>query len=125
MVRDVLRYALASEAAGSHRAFEEIIQGILQLKAEALGVSLTNAEVAGVRRALNHLPPFKDVRQSLSELAKQFRLAVLTQSSPETVRAQLANAQLSSLFEHILSVEPVNCYRPTPAAYEYVAHHLG
>ena len=53
------------------------------------------------------------------------RLAALTNSTEEVAEAQMANAGLSDLFEHVLSADNVRRLKPAPEPYHMAAERLG
>jgi 2-haloacid dehalogenase len=74
---------------------------------------------AGGREAaerLTDLPAFPDVRPGLDALAGR-RLAVLSNGTQEGARALVENAGLADRFEHVLTADQVERYKPAPEVY--------
>jgi 2-haloacid dehalogenase len=74
---------------------------------------------AGGREAaerLRELPAFPDVGPGLDALAGR-RLAVLSNGTQDGVRALVENAGLADRFEHLLSADQVERYKPAPEIY--------
>jgi 2-haloacid dehalogenase len=77
---------------------------------------------AGGREAadrLTELPAFPDVRSGLDLLAGR-SLAVLSNGTQDGSRALVENAGLADRFEHVLSADQVERYKPAPEVYALV-----
>jgi 2-haloacid dehalogenase len=78
------------------------------------------ASQAGGKEAaerLTSLPAFPDVPPGLDALAGRYRLAVLSNGTQEGARALVDNAGLADRFEHILTADQVERYKPAPELY--------
>jgi len=125
-VTGVLQYSMALTLSGEYRAFSDIAVAVLRMEADSRKIKLSDRAVDQTRAALRSMPPFRDVPGALRELRNAgFRLAVLTNSAAEDVRAQLASANLSGYFEHVLSVAQVRRFKPARETYESAANALG
>ena len=74
------------------------------------------------------LPAHPEVPDALSRLhSAGFPFATLTNSSPETARAQLGHAGILEHFDQVLSVAVVRRYKPEPEPepYHMAAERLG
>ena len=77
------------------------------------------AAQAGGREAadlLKELPAFPDVRPGLDALAGR-RLAILSNGTQEGARALVENAGFGAMFEHLLTADQVERYKPAPEVY--------
>lgn len=123
---EVIQYAMAVTASGGFVALGEIAGAVLEMAAAAYGVRLSRTEIREVRESMQSLPPYPEVRGALERLRRDgFRLAVLTNSAPSAMRAQLRHAGLDGCFERMLSVAEVKRYKPDPATYRYAARAMG
>lgn len=122
----VLQHSMATSLAGDYRPFDEIAATVLEMSAMAHGVQLRPADADRVRDGMKKLPPFSDVKKALAKLqAGGYRLAVLTNSSRDSLKEQLRNAGLEKYFEEAFSVDMVRRFKPAPDTYRAAAHLLG
>jgi 2-haloacid dehalogenase len=66
---------------------------------------------------LTSLPAFPDVRPGLDALARRAPLAVLSNGTQEGAHKLVENAGLADRFEHILTADQVERYKPAPEVY--------
>src|SRR3954471_8458736 len=85
---------------------------VAMLAAQAAGA----ADPSAVAAALRDLPAFPDVRPGLDALAGR-RLAVLSNGTQDGARALVENAGLADRFEHLLTADQVERYKPAPEVY--------
>ena len=89
-------------------------------------VALAESDRNHILTTMRSLPPHTDVKDNLQRLKDQgFRLAPLTNSSPQMVDQQIANAGLASYFERWFSVDSVGSFKPDAAPYQMAADQLG
>src|SRR4051812_25605929 len=70
---------------------------------------------------LTSLPAFPDVRPGLDALGERRPLAVLSNGTQEGARALVDNAGLTEHFEHVLTADQVERYKPAPEVYGMAA----
>jgi 2-haloacid dehalogenase len=115
----MIQSALVTTVTGGYRPFGEI-------GAAALRMVAPDASPEALRATLASAPAWDDVRPALERLrARGDRLAALTQSMPEVLEAQLANAGIADLFEAALSVDGARRFKPAPEPYRYACERLG
>ena len=79
-----------------------------------------------VAAAMADLAPYPDVDDALGRLGRAgWTTVALTNSGQDMVESQCANAGLSARFDHIVSVQQVETYKPAPAPYLHVADLVG
>src|SRR3954470_9994185 len=66
---------------------------------------------------LTSLPAFPDVRPGLDALAGRPPLAILSNGTQDGARTLVENAGLAGRFEHILTADQVERYKPAPEVY--------
>jgi 2-haloacid dehalogenase len=120
-----LQYTWLRAAQGRHADFWQVTGDALDFALETLGIG-----PAGLRERLMSLyltlDVFPEVPAVLQRLkAADFRLAVLSNGSPDMLRAAVARAKIGAMFEAILSVEEVGVYKPHPRVYELAVARLG
>lgn len=72
------------------------------------------------------LSPYDDALSCLTWLKEQgFRTAILSNGSPDMLRAAVESAGISSQLDKLLSVDDLKTFKPTPAVYEMVLDSFG
>jgi len=95
---------LVTVVLGTYVDFGTIGRGALDMVADRLGKTLTDDDRKRILGTIRELPPHPEVRASLERLkAAGFRLGTLTNSTKDVAGAQMRNAGLIDLFEHVLS----------------------
>jgi 2-haloacid dehalogenase len=121
-----IQSALVSIVTNKYTNFGAIGMGALSMVAARHGVTLTEDHRQAIREGMVHLPPHPDVRPALERLRSAgLRLATLTNSTLQVAEAQITNAGLRDLFEHVLSADTVQRLKPSPEPYRAAAAHLG
>ncbi len=119
---EVIQYSMATTLSGSFREFADIAIAVLDMAAAARHIRLSRESAEDIRVALQHLPPFDDVKPALGRLRRAgFRLAALSNSSQRALDAQIRNAGLAPYFEKALSVDSTRVYKPAPETYRAAA----
>jgi len=89
-----------------------------------LGISPEQAVVDRVVAAYNALTPYPEAAEALTALA-DYRLAILSNGSPDMLNTLVENSCLDGFFEAVISVSAKQTYKPDPRAYELVQERLG
>ena len=67
------------------------------------------------------LSPYAEVPSVLSRLeAAGHKLAVLSNALPSMLKTAMDASRITELFDKLLSVDALKCYKPTPAVYQLV-----
>ncbi len=65
------------------------------------------------------LSPYPEVREVLEDLKKKnFKLAILSNGTPDLLNELVENNKLNNLFDDLFSIEDVKIYKPDPSVYE-------
>ena len=65
------------------------------------------------------LSPYPEVRGVLEDLKKKnFKLAILSNGTPDLLNELVENNELNNLFDDLFSVEELKIYKPDPRVYE-------
>ena len=122
----LLHSSLTVTLADDYKDFGKLAGAALDVVAKIRNVSLTDEDRKTILETIKKLPPHADVPESLERLhSNGFRLFTLTNSPPETLRAQMENSGLLEYFEDTFSVEDVRKFKPAIATYQSVAKKLG
>ncbi|HEY0776800.1 MAG TPA: haloacid dehalogenase type II [Gemmatirosa sp.] len=124
--RQVQELFMTSIATGVYRPFDQLADVALDMTAQQLDMAAVPADGRSrIRRELPALPLHADVRPALDRLrGAGVRVAVLTNSTEKAIRAQMTANDLADSFERLLSIDPVERYKPAPEAYAYAAREL-
>lgn len=123
----MLQYSLVDSITGNYRDFAQVGVGALMMIAERQGLSLDREGAeAAIIEPIRRLPAHADVEPALQALkAKGFEMMALTNSSRAGVVAQLTNAGIIHLFDHVISTEEVQAFKPDPRPYEHALEVSG
>ena len=103
-------------ASGRYRPLPEVAAAAFIAAAREAGAEVDEAGAHDLASNLAALPPYPEVAESLERLGDR-RLAVLSNGTADGVRALVERAGLGSHFEHLLSVDEVERFKPAPEAY--------
>ena len=123
----MLHHSLVDSTTKRFHTFGEIGVAALLMVAETEGIPLTQEQAqAAIVTPLRSLPPHSDVRAGLQKLKdKGYTLVSLTNSSNKGVYTQFYNAGLLAFFDHRLSVEDINHYKPDLRTYAWATEKMG
>ena len=122
----LLRHSLVATLTDTYAPFDVLGVDALRLVAARAGIGLSEDAAAHVVDGMRHLPPHPDVRPAITRLRDHgFRIATLTNSPPHLLTDQLANAEITDLFDMPMSVDPVRKFKPHPDTYRSGAKRLG
>jgi 2-haloacid dehalogenase len=122
----LLRHSLVATVTDTYAPFDVLGVDALRLVASKAGIDLSEADAAQVVDGMRHLPPHPDVRPAITRLRDHgFRVATLTNSPPHLLIDQLANAEVTDLFDMTMSIDPVRKFKPHPDTYRSGAKRLG
>jgi 2-haloacid dehalogenase len=112
-----LQYTWLRAAQGRHADFWQVTGEALDFALETLQI----ADAALRDRLMNlylTLDVFPEVRSVLQRLkAAGLKVAILSNGSPQMLRAAVAGARIDALLDAVLSVEEVGVYKPHPRVY--------
>ncbi|MBC8745892.1 2-haloacid dehalogenase [Paraburkholderia sp. WC7.3g] len=115
--------AARTDAPGEHyRPFWDITLDALRFAAKRLQLTLGRAaekRLMDEYACLSAFPDAAPVLRALREPAAASRvgLAILSNGNPQMLDIAVKSAGMNALFDHVLSVDAVRAYKPSPAAY--------
>lgn len=119
-----LQYTWLRAAQGRHADFWQVTGEALDFALETLHI----ADAALRDRLMNlylTLDVFPEVRSVLQRLkAAGLKVAILSNGSPQMLRAAVAGARIDALLDAVLSVEEVGVYKPHPRVYALAVDRL-
>ena len=112
-----LEYTWLRSLMKKHKNFWQITEDSLDKSMETFQIdkSLRNDLLS----LYKELSPFSEVKNVLENLKKKsFKLAILSNGTPELLNHLVKSSDLENLFDNIFSVEEVKIYKPDPKVYD-------
>ena len=104
--------------------FWEVTAEALRSAAHQLRIHASEEALHSLMAAYLSPDAFADVRTGLDAL-KEFPFAILSNGSPKMLEAAVRANGLDSFFTHVISVDEVKTYKPSPEVYELGTRTLG
>lgn len=124
--QQLLQSAFLSTLLGPYTDFGALGTAALEMIAQKHGLTVPPEQKAAILQGMGSLPPHPEVAGALERLQRGgLRLAALTNSAPDTARAQIAFAGLGEFFEQVLSAAEVRRLKPAPEPYRMAAERMG
>ncbi|WP_121354320.1 haloacid dehalogenase type II [Flavisolibacter nicotianae] len=121
----LLQYSLVDNCTDNYHDFASTASATLDMAAKTLMADLDEKEKKAALQSIKELPAYDDVPKGLKLLKENgFRLATLTNSSTNTLVAQLQYAELTEYFEATLSIDTIKKYKPSLETYKWAADQL-
>jgi 2-haloacid dehalogenase len=119
-----LEYTWLRALMGTYADFWVVTEAALRYSIRRLGLGATEAQVRRLMDAYLSLACFPEVKAALGRLAGRPR-AVLSNGSPAMLAAAVTASALTVLLEHVISVDRVKTYKPSPLVYALGPQVLG
>jgi 2-haloacid dehalogenase len=119
-----LEYTWLSSLMGRYRDFWWVTERGLRYALAAVGVAAKPEAVEEAMAAYLTLDAYPDVAEALASLGDR-RLAILSNGSPRMLRAAVESAGLGDHFEHVISAETAQVFKPSPRFYRLGPETLG
>ena len=119
-----LEYSWLLSLMGRYEDFWQVTARALRFACRALKLPNEATQQARLMEAYLHLDPYPEVYAALAALA-DYPLAILSNGSPPMLAAVVASANLQQTFAHVISVDEVRIYKPSPQVYGLAAEKLG
>ena len=122
----LLQLSMLSVVTDEYQDFSELAPPALTAVAESQGVELADGAWASVGSAMAGIAPFPDVVGGLTQLREAgWMTMALTNSATASVNAQVDANGLRPLFDHVVSVDEVGVFKPSPRVYQHAATVAG
>ncbi|MBE7549969.1 MAG: haloacid dehalogenase type II [Anaerolineales bacterium] len=119
-----LEYTWLLSLMGRYEDFWHITEKALRFACRALKLPYDEAQQAQLLEAYLHLEPYPEVQQALTGLTG-YPLAILSNGSPAMLEPLVSNAGLQGTFAHVISVDELKIYKPSPQVYRLAVDKLG
>ena len=112
-----LEYTWLRSLMKNYKNFWQITEDSLDKSMETFQIdkSLRN-DLLSLYKELSPYPEVKNVLENLKK--KSFKLAILSNGTPELLNHLVKSSDLENLFDDIFSVEEVKIYKPDPKVYD-------
>ena len=119
-----LEYTWLRSLMGRYEDFWAVTEAALRHTIRRLGLAASPDQFARVMNAYLSLACFPDVRAALDRLAGRPR-AILSNGAPGMLDAAVTSSGLAGCLDHVISVDEVKTYKPSPAVYALGPRYLG
>ena len=111
-----LEYTWLRALMGRYEDFWQVTEAALRFAVRRLGIAASEAQLKRLMEAYLSLAAFPEVKAALERL-KGSPLAILSNGSPKMLEAAVRGSGLGPCLQHVLSVDAVKTYKPSPAVY--------
>jgi 2-haloacid dehalogenase len=118
-----LEYTWLRSLMGRYEDFRFVTGESLRYTLGTLGLTADQALFDRIVEAYNTLTPYPEAAEALAGL-KAYRLAILSNGSPDMLDALVRNSGLDRSLDAVISVDAKRAYKPDPRAYELVQERL-
>ena len=120
-----LQYSMMRSLMGRHKDFWQLTEDGLVYACKSLSLELTADTRTRLLEAYLSLAAFPDVKPGLEALkTRGLRLAILSNGEPKMLEAAARSAGILTLLDHIVSVEEVKIFKPSPRVYNLAPERL-
>lgn len=119
-----LEYTWLLSLMNRYEDFDQVTAKALRFACRALNLPYEEIQQTQLLAAYLHLETYPEVKQALAALAG-YPLAILSNGSPPMLEPLVANAGLQGTFAHVLSVDELKIYKPSPQVYRLAVNKLG
>ncbi|HTI55703.1 MAG TPA: haloacid dehalogenase type II [Verrucomicrobiae bacterium] len=119
-----LEYTWLRSLMGRYEDFWLVTGQALRFALRRLGVAAGEAQIEALMSAYLTLRTFPEVPDALRALRGAPR-AILSNGSPHMLESAVRSSGLGGVFDHVLSVDAVGVYKPSPRVYEMAPRALG
>ena len=112
-----LEYTWLRSLMKRHKNFWDITEDSLDKSMKVFNINKNmKSELLSLYKILS---PYPEVRGVLEDLKKKnFKLAILSNGTPDLLNELVENNKLNNLFDDLFSIEEVKIYKPDPSVYE-------
>ena len=119
-----LEYTWLRALMGRYEDFWQITQDGLVFTCRSLGLAPSHDKIEHLMQAYLTLNPFPEIPAALDAVGG-IPCSILSNGTPSMLDSVVRNAGLEGRFQHILSVDEVRTYKPSPVVYQLAETHVG
>jgi len=118
-----LEYTWLRSLMGRYEDFWQVTESALVFACKSLSLSCPPGTRAQLMEAYLRLDPYTEVREALRALSN-YPLAILSNGSPRMLHAVVKSAGFEGVFSHVISVDEVKIYKPSPRVYQLASQKM-
>ena len=112
-----LEYTWLRSLMKRHKNFWDITEDSLDKSMKVFNINKNmKNELLSLYKILSPYPEVKEVLENLKK--KNFKLAILSNGTPDLLNELVESNKLNNLFDDLFSIEEVKIYKPDPRVYE-------
>ena len=112
-----LEYTWLRSLMKRHKNFWDVTEDSLDKSMKVFNIDKNmKNELLSLYKTLSPYPEVKGVLENLKK--KNFKLAILSNGTPDLLKELVENNKLNNLFDDLFSIEEVKIYKPDPSVYE-------
>jgi 2-haloacid dehalogenase len=119
-----LEYTWLRSLMRRYEDFRIVTRDSLRYTLGTIGLTADSALLDRIVDAYNQLSPYPEAAEALESL-RAYRLAILSNGSPDMLNALVRNSMFDRYLEAVISVDANQAYKPDPRAYELIQERLG
>ena len=119
-----LEYTWLRTLMGRYEDFWAVTEAALRFALQRLGIAAGDEAIRRLMEAYLSLATFPEVTGALAAMAGT-PLGILSNGSPRMLEATVRSSGLGGTLRHVLSVDAVKAYKPSPAVYELGTRAFG
>ena len=119
-----LEYTWLRSLMGRYQDFWLVTGQALRFALRRLGITAAESQIEALMSAYLTLSPFPEVPNALRALRGR-PLAILSKGSPRMLESAVRSSGLGAAFDHVLSVDAVGVYKPSPLVYDLAVRAFG
>ena len=121
-----LQYTWQRSLMGRYADFWKVTEDGLVFATRSLNLDLDPSKRKQLMDAYLSLATFADVPEGLKELsAAGYKLAILSNGAPRMLQEVAKSAAIDRFLAHIISVDEIKVYKPSPRVYQMASKRLG
>jgi 2-haloacid dehalogenase len=121
-----IEYTRLRTMSSRYKPFWDVTRDALVFSCRKLGLALTPASEDALMAQYATLAPFPENLDVLQQLrAMGLRLAILSNGNPPMLASVVEAAGLTTMFDHLLSVDAVQKFKTAPEAYQLAPDRFG
>lgn len=119
-----LQYTWLRSLMARYEDFWKITQDGLVFACRSLGLDASQEQIDHLMQAYRSLSPFPEIAAALDALS-HVSCSILSNGTPTMLQSAVRSAGFEGRFQHILSLDEVQTYKPSPVVYQLAEKHLG
>ncbi|MEQ8702851.1 MAG: haloacid dehalogenase type II [Phaeodactylibacter sp.] len=119
-----LEYTWLRTLMEQYKDFYALTEDALVYALQATGTTAKLGQIRKVMSAYYDLSVFPDALEALPILAQHYRLAILSNANPSLLERACVHRGIDTYFEHLISADTIQAYKPVPAVYRLAAKRL-